>query len=223
MDNISKGGLFFMQMHTLLTRQQAGLWAASLAIGLCLSLLCSWSCTQLHTGAALCADTLRLHVRADADTLLAQTLKLKVRDAVLESFQACPEQSQDATRRWAAQNLGRIQLQAQSVLAQAGAPGPVQVQLVNMYFDTTRYAAGSLPAGRYDAVRVQLGTGRSGKNWWCVLYPGLCRAACTTYAAPEENDLVCGEYIVRFKLVEWWHSHTQSREDIPLTPAVLPG
>ena len=208
-----------MQMHTLLTRQQAGLWAASLAIGLCLSLLCSWSCTQLHTG----ADTLRLHVRADADTLLAQTLKLKVRDAVLESFQACPEQSQDAARRWAAQNLGRIQLQAQSVLAQAGAPGPVQVQLVNMYFDTTRYAAGSLPAGRYDAVRVQLGTGHSGKNWWCVLYPGLCRAACTTYAAPEENDLVCGEYIVRFKLVEWWHSHTQSREDIPLTPAVLPG
>ena len=92
-----------MQMHTLLTRQQAGLWAASLAIGLCLSLLCSWSCTQLHTGAALCADTLRLHVRADADTLLAQTLKLKVRDAVLESFQACPEQSQDAARRWAAQ------------------------------------------------------------------------------------------------------------------------
>lgn len=212
-----------MQMHTLLTRQQAGLWAASLAIGLCLSLLCSWSCTQLHTGAALCADTLRLHVRADADTLLAQTLKLKVRDAVLESFQACPEQSQDAARRWAAQNLGRIQLQAQSVLAQAGAPGPVQVQLMNMYFDTTRYAAGSLPAGRYDAVRVQLGTGHSGKNWWCVLYPGLCRAACTTYAAPEENDLVCGEYIVRFKLVEWWHSHTQSREDIPLTPAVLPG
>ena len=208
-----------MQMHTLLTRQQAGLWAASLAIGLCLSLLCSWSCTQLHTG----ADTLRLHVRADADTLLAQTLKLKVRDAVLESFQACPEQSQDAARRWAAQNLGRIQLQAQSVLAQAGAPGPVQVQLVNMYFDTTRYAAGSLPAGRYDAVRVQLGTGHSGKNWWCVLSPGLCRAACTTYAAPEENDLVCGEYIVRFKLVEWWHSHTQSREDIPLTPAVLPG
>ena len=109
------------------------------------------------------------------------------------------------------------------MLAQAGAPGPVQVQLVNMYFDTTRYAAGSLPAGRYDAVRVQPGTGHSGKNWWCVLYPGLCRAACTTYAAPEENDLVCGEYIVRFKLVEWWHSHTQSREDIPLTPAVLPG
>ena len=156
-------------------------------------------------------------------SLLAQTLKLKVRDAVLESFQACPEQSQDAARRWAAQNLGRIQLQAQSVLAQAGAPGPVQVQLVNMYFDTTRYAAGSLPAGRYDAVRVQLGTGRSGKNWWCVLYPGLCRAACTTYAVPEENDLVCGEYIVRFKLVEWWQSHTQSREDLPLTPAVLPG
>lgn len=129
---------------------------------------------ELHPAAYGCRPVCRYAAApcaADADTLLAQTLKLKVRDAVLESFQACPEQSQDAARRWAAQNLGRIQLQAQSVLAQAGAPGPVQVQLVNMYFDTTRYAAGSLPAGRYDAVRVQLGTGHSGKNWWCVLSP----------------------------------------------------
>lgn len=208
-----------MELHSPLPRRRAALWALSLGLGLCLAL--GWGRTQLRTGAALCADTLRLHIRADNDTPAAQTLKLRVRDRVLELFDGCPARTPDAARQWAAQNLPRIQLEAQAVLAGAGAAGPVRVQLVNMYFDTTRYAAGALPAGRYDAVRVELGEGPAGRNWWCVLYPGLCRSACADYALPRENELVCGEYLVRFRLVEWWQGHTQSREDVLLagTPA----
>ena len=56
-------------------------------------------------------------------------------------------------------------------------------------------------------LRGELGENdRSGKNWWCVLYPSLCRAACGSYALPQENDLICGEYIVRFRLVDWVQS-----------------
>ena len=55
-----------------------------------------------------------------------------------------------------------------------------------------------------------------GRNWWCVLYPGLCRTACGGYAAPAENDLVCGRYLLRFKCVEWWQKHTARREDVIL-------
>ena len=74
--------------------------------------------------------------------------------------------------------------------------------------------ADTLRAGRYLALRIDLGgNARHGKNWWCVLYPGLCRSACGTYALPEENDLVCGSYVVRFKCVEWWQRMTASRED----------
>ena len=91
----------------------------------------------------------------------------------------------------------------------------MRVQLVNMYFPTRRYGSGTLPAGRYDAVRIELGTG-AGRNWWCVLYPGLCRAACGGYALPAENDLVCGEYILRFKVVEWVQQRTARREDVVL-------
>ena len=29
------------------------------------------------------------------------------------------------------------------------------------------------PAGIYEALRIDLGRAR-GKNWWCMLYPGLC-------------------------------------------------
>ena len=44
-----------------------------------------------------------------------------------------------------------------------------------------------------------------------MLYPGLCRAACSGYALPEENDLVCGDYILRLRFVDWWNRHTASR------------
>ena len=85
-----------------------------------------------------------------------------------------------------------------------------------MYFDTTRYSTGILPAGRYQALRIDIGVTPYGRNWWCVLYPGLCRTACGGYAAPAENDLVCGRYLLRFKCVEWWQKHTARREDVIL-------
>ena len=59
------------------------------------------------------------------------------------------------------------------MLARRGIFSTVTVQLVEMYFDTTRYSTGILPAGRYQALRIDLGgNARHGKNWWCVLYPG---------------------------------------------------
>jgi stage II sporulation protein R len=30
-----------------------------------------------------------------------------------------------------------------------------------------------LPAGEYDALRIDIGEAK-GHNWWCVLYPRLC-------------------------------------------------
>ena len=100
------------------------------------------------------------------------------------------------------------------MLARRGIFSTVTVQLVEMYFDTTRYSTGILPAGRYQALRIDLGgNARHGKNWWCVLYPGLCRAACGSYALPQENDLICGEYIVRFRLVDWVQSVCSDRAD----------
>ena len=36
------------------------------------------------------------------------------------------------------------------------------------------------------------------------------------YDTPAENDLVCGEYIIRFRFVEWWGGLTAPREDVVL-------
>ena len=202
-----------------LSKQQVQLLCASLILGL---LLCSawqalaWGRTQLDTGALVCADTLRLHIRAESDSAADQTAKLHVRDAVLAYLDAaCPARSKADAIRWASRHLFELQLTARHALAKLGVNAPVQVQLVNMYFPTRRYASGALPAGRYDALRINIGAS-AGQNWWCVLYPGLCRAACSSYAQPEENDLVCGEYILRFRLVEWVQQRTARREDVVL-------
>ena len=195
---------------------------ALLCLGLFLALaLCgtwqafAWGRTQLDTGALVCADTLRLHIRPENDSIASQSAKLHVRDAVLAYLDtACPAQSKPEAIAWAAQHLFELQLTARHALAQLNIRTPVRVQLVNMYFATRRYGSGTLPAGRYDALRLTLGENdRSGKNWWCVLYPGLCRAACGSYALPQENDLICGEYIVRFRLVDWVQSVCSDRAD----------
>ena len=139
-----------------------------------------------------------------------------MRDAVLAYADVhCTAQDKPAALRWAAENLPALELTARAVLARRGIFSTVTVQLVEMYFDTTRYSTGILPAGRYDAVRIDIGSG-GGRNWWCVLYPGLCSFAQGGYALPAENDLVCGQYILRFRLVDWAHRLTARRQTVLL-------
>ena len=207
-------------MGKMLSRRQMQHLCICLALGL---LLCSlwqaaaWSRTQLHTGDAVCADTLRLHIRAASDAVADQSAKLRVRDAVLACLDAaCPAGNQTDARSWAARNLFTLQLAARHALARCGVDAPVQVQLVNMYFPARQYTGGCLPAGRYDAVRITIGSG-SGQNWWCVVFPPLCTAAASDVPAvaldagltDQEVALITEAdegYILKFKSVELWQT-----------------
>ena len=145
-------------LSRMLTRSQMAL----LCLGLFLALaLCgawqafAWGRTQLDTGALVCADTLRLHIRAESDSIASQSAKLHVRDAVLAYLDtACPAQSKPEAIAWAAQHLFELQLTARHALAQLNIRTPVRVQLVNMYFATRRYGSGTLPAGRCASISV---------------------------------------------------------------------
>lgn len=71
--HFQKRGLFFMLpfFARTLTRREMALGCAVLSLALLLSTLPAalrWGQAQLDTGALLCADTLRFHIRADSDS-----------------------------------------------------------------------------------------------------------------------------------------------------------
>ena len=89
----------------------------------------------------------------------------------------------------------------------AGYSYPVTVKLENIYFATREYEDFTLPAGRYDAVRVEIGE-HEGHNWFCVLFPPLCVPAAvdaddTAQYSDEEEQVVKSPYKIKFAAVEF--------------------
>lgn len=122
-------------------------------------------------------NVVRLHIIANSDSSADQALKLKVRNAILEHMQA--QYPDGATRDEAAQflkgNLPQIKQVATDVLRENGSSEPVDAKYGVFSFPTKQYANLALPAGMYEAVRVELGEAQ-GRNWWCVMFPPLCVA-----------------------------------------------
>lgn len=184
---------------------------ASVGLGLLLAVLltCRFS-SFAAVAASVRADTLRLHVQANSNAPEDQLLKLRVRDAVLETAGRLfgGEADKEAALAAARAGLPALQMTAERAVAEAGSKLPVRVYITNMYFDTTSYTDFTLPAGRYDAVRVELGA-HAGRNWFCVLYPGLCLPAAegeAAYPSAAEQQLITegSPYEIRFAALEWW-------------------
>lgn len=153
-------------------------------------------------------NTLRLHILANSDSAADQELKLAVRDRILENTEELFEspRSLGEAETAARNHLADIEAAARAEIGLRGYDYPVKAEVVNMYFTTRRYDNVTLPAGRYDAVRVEIGAAE-GKNWWCVLFPPLCVPAATpTPAEPLreqiENLGKTPQYIPKFAVVE---------------------
>ena len=173
------------------------------ALGLALTLLLTaflWRCEAAR--AAVCADTLRLHILANSDAPRDQRLKLRVRDAVL---QVMPDILQDVTDKQQAQQavsaaLPLLEQTARQALRTAGSSQSVQVRLEQADFAAKDYGDFRLPAGEYTALRIELGDA-AGHNWFCVLDPELCIGTSQArYDTPAENALVFGRFEVRSAL-----------------------
>ncbi len=161
-----------------------------------------------ETCAQIRQQSLRLHVKANSDSIDDQTLKLKVRDASLALMQELYASEQPQTKQSAielfAKNIARFQITAQDVVAKNGSNLTVNVYFTNEFFYTTEYETFTLPAGEYTALRIDIGE-HKGENWWCVLYPEFCLAAAGEgYETPKENEIIVGDYAVRFAVLDWW-------------------
>ncbi len=118
---------------------------------------------------------LRVHIRADSNDPAAQSVKLRVRDAVVEYL--TPVVANCATKRDSIEaigaRLGEIERVAEEVLRQNGFAYGARARLKKEEFPTRVYDGVTLEAGVYDALILELGAGK-GDNWWCVIYPPLC-------------------------------------------------
>lgn len=162
-----------------------------------------------------CADirqkVVRIHVLANSDSREDQQLKLRVRDAVLEAADGLTEGCADREEALVvlAEHCPELTRAAEACLEAEQSDYPVQVSLKRLYFTTREYEKGTLPAGMYDAVQVEIGEA-AGQNWWCVIFPSICLPASgadwDTVLTPEETEIVenAPRYRIGFKTVEWW-------------------
>ena len=163
------------------------------------------SCRQIS------GQVLRLHVIASSDSEADQQLKLRVRDRILAASQPFlqDESRKAAAEREIAGHLDELRQAAEAEIRESGYDYPVRVELTKADFPTRTYGSVTLPAGRYNAVRVIIGSGQ-GKNWWCVVFPPLCLPAAEKQTGlsdvlnKEELRLTESDpkYEVRFWLVE---------------------
>lgn len=123
-------------------------------------------------------ELIRFHVVANSDAPGDQAVKLKVRDAVLESIREDLQQiaDVDAARAYLQENLPKIRQIADETLRSAGFSEQTVVTLCEEAFDTRIYDTFALPSGIYESLRIVIGDGR-GRNWWCVSFPSLCLPA----------------------------------------------
>ncbi len=135
-------------------------------------------CAQSYVSAVsnnLSEAVFRLHVLANSDSEEDQKLKLKVRDSLLNYMNNICSNCYTKAEAISLVNEHQQEFQqiAENTISENGYDYPVKINIGNFYFPTKNYGDISLPAGLYDALRVEIGNAK-GKNWWCVMFPSLC-------------------------------------------------
>lgn len=156
-------------------------------------------------------DVFRLHILANSDSDYDQSVKLKVRDRVLEYSKSLFDsaKTKEEAESLISQNLDNITRVAQNELKYLGCGQNVKAEIKKMYFTTRYYDSYTLPSGMYDALRITIGSGK-GHNWWCVMYPSICVSAASEQDEKAKQALDDGEYDIiknekysyKFKVVE---------------------
>ena len=164
----------------------------------------------------------RLHVIANSDSEEDQKLKLKVRDSLLNYMNNICSNCSTKAEAISIVNKHQQEFQqiAENTISENGYDYPVKINIGNFYFPTKNYGDISLPAGFYDALRVEIGKAK-GKNWWCVMFPSLCFIDVSSGIVNEEakenleenlehesysliSDQNNSEIKLKFKLIEFF-------------------
>lgn len=132
-------------------------------------------------------SVVRLHIVANSNTEEDQELKLRVRDGILEYMREKYPQgaTRDETAQYLRENLAELEEVATRILRENGSDEKVKARYGVFPFPTKEYGNITLPAGMYEAVRIELGEAE-GENWWCIMFPPLCVADAQSLKMDEQ-------------------------------------
>lgn len=120
-------------------------------------------------------EYLRIHIRANSNEQIDQDIKYQIKDKIVEFLTpviaSCTTKKEFENKL--NQNLLQITRIANEILAHNNLDYESSAKITNEYFPVRSYGDLTLDSGYYDALIVNLGTGK-GDNWWCVVYPPLC-------------------------------------------------
>lgn len=185
------------------------------AATLCAALLCS-VLLPLKSGAEVYETVVRVHVVAHSNSEKDQQIKLAVREELLDLTQdaltgfTTAEQVQSylfAKQDWLSARLCNF-------LRGIGVFYDARLMWEREYHDEKSYEDICLPAGEYKTLRVVLGEG-AGENFFCVLFPPLCRNSSGMSASEVLLDygfsegqmrllVPSGERVVRLSILQWF-------------------
>lgn len=133
-------------------------------------------------------SVLRLHILANSNSNEDQELKYKVRDNIINYMNSITKNidSKEEALRIAKENESEFISIAKQTIRDNGFDYDVNINFGNFYFPTKTYGDISLPAGEYDAIRIEIGESQ-GQNWWCVMFPPLCFVDVSSGIVPDDS------------------------------------
>lgn len=156
-----------------------------------LGILCVEGMTKIEETAVqkgIASSVIRFHVLADSDSKKDQRAKMQVKDRIVSYMEPVLSQSSSAeeSREKILDHLGDIEKEAETVLREQGITDTVSAKIEQVWFPRKVYGDCTFPAGIYESLQVKIGSA-SGRNWWCVLYPGLCFETSIQGVVPEDG------------------------------------
>ena len=155
--------------------------------------ICAFSYAE-YISTDISNSVFRLHVLANSDSKEDQDLKYKVRDSLLNYMNSiCNNCSnKEEAINLVEKNKNNFKQIALDTIHNEGYNYEVNINIGNFEFPTKTYGDISLPAGFYDALRVEIGKAK-GQNWWCVMFPPLCFVDVSSGIVPNESKEVLNE------------------------------
>ena len=186
--------------------------------------ICAFSYAQ-NISTDISNSVFRLHVIANSDSKEDQNLKYKVRDTLLKHMKelCCDCKNKDEAIKIVKEHLEEFKQIALQTINDNGYSYNININIGNFEFPTKEYGDISLPAGFYDALKVELGEAK-GQNCWGVMFPPLSCTDVTSGVVPEEskkqleNDLSEEEFALvsedsdikiqfKFKILEFFNGN----------------